>query len=329
MIYGLDYLGGAKYRSVVLDEHPMGWAAGFFAQTFGDAYPVIDALLATGRCPLVRIHLLWSDTHTFGDKDIPAIRGLSTKYNELARKYRNVKVEISPCCEHNLKESDKYLDIVKIHAPDCTPVNTPWNGALSKKYKNEVHGSKKDAPRGAYNYSYDGQSAVDADVSKHKKKYSSSEVFFWWVPQFNLRKNTNDKTPRPERKAVPTNQLVDSVIYLKNDKGKTELPDKFLWKSHADQHDAPVPEPRALKPVLICPVKAERFELVAANGQVILASSKAQPFSDSRYRYYFNDFGYQIAEKAIRIQGNAVCKLRANGKIYGKVNAAFRENDYR
>lgn len=326
-MYGLDYLGLPKFTDLAVREHPQGWAAGCFAITFGDAFSSVDKLLATGRCPLFRVQLLWSDVHAFGDKDIPEVRKLAKKYELLKRKYPSVVIEISPFCEHNLAAPDKYLDIVKQEAPSCVPVNTPYKGAMSRKYKNEVHGMAK-APRGAYNFSWDGTSCVDADVEKSKAQHSSAQVYFWWHPAFNGRLNTNDKTPRPQRKAWPTSDLIDSMIYLKDAAGEVKYPKNYLWKSHADRHSTP-PEPRAYKPVLIMPAKAKRVELVADNGQVIASAGPAQPFNDGRFRYYWPDFGYKLAEKAVRIHNKPTAKLVVDGKPMAVGNPAFRGGSFR
>lgn len=329
MMWGLDFLGLPRYSDLAIREFPNGWALGCFGNTFGDSFPVVRELVLAGRTPHVRVHLLWSDTHSFSLQDVQKAIEESSRYNRLARNNKNVVIELSPFCEHNLPNPDQWLDMVAEKAPHCRIVNTPYKGAVSRKYKNEVHGPSS-RPRGPYNYSYDGSSCVDSDVEAKKKQHARAEVHFFWVPQFNLRKNTNDKTPRPERKAVPTSGLIDSVIYLHNPAGSgIGVPRNFLWKSHADQHEAPIPEPRAHKPVLICPVQAERFELLADNGQVIRTAPYYGKFSDGRHRYYFGDYGYQLAEKAVRIQGHPVVHLRANGRLFGKVNPAFRAGDFR
>lgn len=326
-MYGLDYLGLAKFADLATKEHPEGWAAGAFAVTFGNALPAVDKLLATGRCPLFRVHLLWSDAHAFGDRDIPEVRKLARQYELLKRKYPNVVMEISPFCEHNLNNPDKYLDIVKQEAPSCVPVNTPYKGAISRKYTNEVHGSHK-APRGAYNYSWDGSSCVDGDVEKSKAAHAKAQVYFWWHPSFNGRKNANDITPRPERKSWPTSDLIDSVIYLRNAAGEVRYRPNYLWKSHADRHETP-PELRAYKPVLIMPDKAKSVTLVADNGQVIATASPAQPFNDGRFRYYWPDFGFKLAEKAVRIHNKPTAKLMVDGRQMAVVNPAFRGGSFR
>lgn len=324
---GRDYLGGAKYPDLILREHPKGWAAGFFAETFGNALPIIEKLANTGRCPLIRVQLLWSDTHTFTHSDTMRAVEIAKKIEVIARKNKRVKFELSPFCEHNLKNPDQALEAIKMVAPSCTPVNCPWQGALSSRFKNEVHGYHA-KPRGRYNYSTDGDSCVDINITKMKRLHKDADVFFFWHPADNGKLNTSDPTPRPERKAWPTEALQDSIIYLKNKRGKTSLPEKFIYKSHADRHETP-PEPRAYKPVLIAPVKAARFELVAKNGQVVGVLPYYGTFDGGGYRYYLGEYGYQVAEKAIRIQGSPVVELRANGKVYGKINPAFRDGSFR
>jgi hypothetical protein len=252
--------------------------------------------------------------------------------NKLKSTFPQVQVQFSPFCEHNITGTALTALFAKVKkaAGDLVLVNSSLRGATipASVGINEVHG-KAGAPRGAYNYSFDGQSCLDADVEATKARHQRAGIFFFWAPQFNGRKNTNDDTPRPERKAYPTSQLIDSIIYLHRERGEVSLPDKHLWKSHADQHNAPTPEPRALKPVYIHPIKADRVELVADNGQVVAVSGGARPFEDGRWRYYFPDFGYVMAEKARRIHGKPTCTVRVGGKVVGTVNPAYRAGVFR
>jgi hypothetical protein len=329
MIYGLDYLGGARYADLLFREHPAGWAAGIFANTFGDSRRVVQRLMDSGRCPRFRVHLLWSDTHTFGTRAIAEAVAEAKRWRAIVSQYK-AAIQISPWCEHNEKAALLYKlrDAVLNVLPDCEYVNTPWKGDILRGVLNEIHGTHK-APSGPYLYSFDGLPCVDSDVQLLKETHSRSDTHYLWTSQFNGRKNPNDTTPRPQRKAWPTADLIDSVIYLHRDRGAVSIPRRWLWKSHADQHSAPKPEPRALKPVFIIPPKVKRVELVADNGQVVAISSAPSPFSDGRWRYYFSQYGYQIAEKARRIQGHSVCKLILDGKVRGTVNAAFRAGSFR
>jgi hypothetical protein len=339
MLYGIDYLGGAKYQRLILDEHPSGWAAGFFVQPelFGDPAPVIRTLAGSGRCPLIRINLAWSDEHIFNESDFPGIVVRAQRYTKMANRYPNVRWYFSGATEHQLNaQLAKKLanQVLSVMPANAIYVNNPWGGRgeliTGNRIINEVHGTKEHAPKGPFFFSYDGSSCVDDDVELRKRKMKDAEVFFFWHPACNGRLTTQDKTKRPDRQAYPTNELLDSMIYLHNSPGVgINIPDGWIWKSHADRHKTP-PEPREYKPVLLSPIQANRFELVAENGQVVAASAPAEPFKDGGWRYYFPDFGYNLAEKARRIQkGNPVCSLRANGKIHGKVNPAFRAGTFR
>jgi hypothetical protein len=299
-----------------------------FLSTFGNALPAIEAVLATGRCPHVRIQVLWSDTHSFGDKDIPAITKGARQCQAIKKKFPNVTVEISPFCEHNLNAPDKYLDIVAKNAPDCVPVNTPWKGKLSTKYKNEVHGSHKPPSTGRYNYSYDGTNCVDSNVEKDKTTHGKSDVFFFWHPRFNLKWSMKDKTPRPERRAFPDSYLIDSIIYLHTQKGKTNLPLKtWLQKTHADRHQQI--DPKGDKLLIISPIKSKEIQLRTRNGQVVDTLRYYGSFDGGGYRYYSGTYGYLVAQKAKRIQGDPLCEVWVNGKKHGVVNPGFRDSTFR
>lgn len=322
----MDYLAGAKYRKEILKSHPDQWAAGFFAETFGDSFPTARALLITGRCPMIRVNLLWSDTHSFGDKDIPKIKKLAKKWNKLAVEFPTVRIEISAFCEHNISKPDKYLDIVQESAPQCRAINTPWKGGFSKKYKNEVHGEHK-APKGRYNYSFDGTNCVDSDIEKIKEKHRDSEYFFYWHPRFNLKYSMKDKTPRPKRKAFPTVELLDSVSFLHTEKGGTKVPKNILVKSHAEKHDAQ--DKKGDKLLIIAPFKANRIELLTNSGKLIDTLNYYGPFDGGGHRYYSARFGYLNSKMGIIAAGTPLLQIWSGGKNYGTCNPGFRDPTYR
>lgn len=329
MRYGLDQLGCARYADLARREHPAGWAIGAFSKSvFGDSRPVIAPLLDSGRAPEARVHLLWSDSHTFNERSIREAEKEAKLWKPLSSVHKQA-LQISPWCEHNarLPLLKKLREAIMSILPDCEYVNTPWKGDYLPGARQEIHGNH-DAPKGPYNYSFDGNPCVDSNVELSKEAHARADTFYLWTSQFNGRKNPNDSTPRPQRKAWPTSELIDSVIYLHRDRGSVKLPARWLWKSHADQHSVP-PEPRALKPVFIIPPKVRRVELLADNGQVVAVSGSPQPFSDGRWRYYFDSFGYQLAEKARRIQGHAVVAVVIDGKKRGTLNPAFRQGGFR
>ncbi len=342
-MFGLDYLGGSRYGKVILDNHPEGWAAGFFTEKdlFGDAAPIIRALCRTKRCPAIRVQLMWRDKHDFSEKDFSKIVAEAKRISELARRYRNTTFYFSGACEHNLKrdQAKKLANMVLEVIPKYSfYVNSPsllYRGEYisGERILNETHGTERKPITGDYFYSWDGTNMVDDDVELRKTTHKSAKIIFGWHPAFNCRLSSNDATPRPERIAYPTPELIDSLEFiLKNKRGKTSVPSDWIWKSHADRHNTP-PEPRAYKPVLLCniPLSVKKLELVADNGQVICSSgagmSSAYPGTSSRW--YFPEFGYRISEKAMKVQGHCLLKVRGNGKIYGTVNAAFRDGKFR
>jgi hypothetical protein len=335
-LWGIDFLGAGKYPKKAVRYLPRGFAFGCFTNPesaegtpmFGNGLKVVKLVALSDKAPLIRCQILWSDKHVFGDQHIPIIRQQSRAIEAIAKAHPLIKFEISPFCEHNLSNPDKYLDIVKAEAPSCKPVNVPYKGAISQKYKNEVHGSHS-APKGKYNYSWDGSSIFDSDVEGLKAKHKGAEVTFLWFPQCNGRKSKTDPTPRPDRGAWPTPEITDSAVFLTTKKGKASLPAKWLWKSHADQH-YDIPEPRANKPVLLCPGRPNLVELIDAKMKVVAVGAFAGIFDgDKRAMFRFPEFGYKTLVEVLEYQKASVLRLRVDRKIIGRVNAAFRQNEYR
>lgn len=335
MLYGLDQLGAAKYANLAAREHPEGWIFGVFTNTFGDALPVVTRVAQEGRASGIRLNLAWSDSHTFKPADFAKIAKEARRFAPIVKRFPGLKWYVSGATEHQLDGTDatRLHDLVMAELPGVTYVNQPWEGKGAfirmDSVINETHGDKaKPAPTKRFAFSCDGSDCFDFDIKGKEKQFAGAEYFMFWTSQCNGRKKADDKTPRPQRKAWPTGQLIDAMIYLHRDQGAVSLPKGYLVKPKADQHMVP-PEPRALKPVIICPVKADRLELVADNGQVIHVSSKAFPFADGRFRYYFDQYGYQIAEKAVRIHGKPTASLRVGRKIVGTLNIAFRQGGFR
>lgn len=310
---GIDTLAGAKYPAVVRTI-PNKFPIGVFAETFGDAFPLVRQELRAGRA-LVRVHFLWSDSHSFSDRDMPRIKALAEKYAPLCREY-GLRLELSPLCEHNLAAPHKFLDAVAELAPGCRVVNTPWKGALSGKYKNEVHGDHK-PPAGPYNHSFDGTNAVDSNVMKVRRIHSRADVLFIWNPRLNLKWSMKDTTPRPQRKALPTPEFMRSLEYLEGSPGEAKLPVRWLAKSHSERHSAT--DTKGDKLLIISPVKAAAVQLKRA-GKVITTLPYYGPYDAGGHRYYSKSMGFT--------SGGAL-QVFVNGKRYGTIDGGFRCCTYR
>lgn len=332
MMFGLDLLGGAKYEDLCVNELPEGWAFGVFFDTFGNSEKLIQRVAATGRCPRIRVQLIWDDAHVFTVDDVAEATKKATKIEAIAKKFPSVEFRISPFCEHKLKLPflEAAAQKIKAAAPSCIYVNCPMSGGdIMPNEVNELHGADKISRPGIkrLDFSFDGTACVDSDVEKYKGAYAKAETFYFHEPRFNGRWEESDKTPRPQRKGWPDSNLIDSVIYLARDRGDCKLSKDFLYKSHAENKGNG--DKRAEKPLFICPKKSRRIELVANNGQVVGTFAFYGLYNDGRWRYYSQEWGYQIAEKARRIQGHSLVRVRIDGKFYGTINPAFRFGGFR
>lgn len=321
MIFGMDYLAGALYGNNLIKAHPNGFASGFFAETFGDAFPVIRKLLKTGKCPLVRINLLWEDSHNYGNKHINKIKILAKKCEALANEFPDIDVRVAPFTEHNIAKPDKYLDITQLAAPNCLIINTPWQGGFSKKYINEIHGSHK-KPMGRYQYSYDGTEVTNSDVEKDKNTHKDAEVFFLWSNRFNLRWSEKDTTPRPVRikeakDRAPSVDYIKSIAYLAENKGIYNLDKKTLLKSHSEKHDKA--DLKGDKLLFITPPKVKEI-ILKRDGVVIGKLPYYGLFEDGRHRYYAPQMAFKYGKNV---------EVWAGNKKLGTVNCGFRSAPFR
>lgn len=351
MKLGIFYGGGAKFKDLIIREHPTGWGVGVFTKVdgFGDAMPLITRLIQRGGIPFFKLNLKWKDKHDYSERDFPSIVTEAKRWLPIVKSNSNLQFYINGAVEHNLDKNKATILLNQINGvfAQCQNVNIINNPSRAYKgqfieakgiYLNEVHG-KEAAPAGRYSYDFDGTNSTDVFVDKYKELHKRAELFLLYICQNNGRMTIEDDTPREDRKAYPDFKQLDSLIYLgTNSKGETRFPKGWIGKSHADQHTVPR-EPRASKPVWITPisVKVDKIELVAANGQVVATLADRQSFDDKKtkkqigWRYYSKSgFGYEISEKAKRIQnGNPVLSIRVTGKFVGTANIAFRDGKER
>lgn len=322
MMYGLDLLGVAKYAKVALQEFPEGWALGAFSSTFGDARRAVKAIVASGKCPRVRIQLAWKDNHKFTTRDFPAIRREALKWKNLVNTYKNVQWYFSGACEHKMNANDATLlaKIVQEALPGTKYVNCIMKGgARIKNYINEVHGDKEKPKGGEEFFSFDGTPCVDSKVTELKDLWCDCTTYFFWDSRFNGKWESSNETPRPERKGWPDARHIRSIIALAREEGATKLPKKWLYKSHAENKGAR--DPRAEKPVIIAPIIVPEITLIDSNGITRAVLKYYKPFSGGGHRYYATKYGYEIA--------NGPVEVWAGNKKYGVINPAFRKGSYR
>lgn len=320
----IETLAGAQYPEAVRSI-PKQYGISGFAREFGDFFPVAKRALADGR-PWVGVNLLWSDTHTFGQKDMPFVLREAKRYEPLCAQYPG-KIDLRTFTEHNLPDPDRYHDQVQKAAPSCSVVNSVWRGAFSRKYKNEVHG-RHPAPHGAYNYSFDGTNSVDSQLYDTKKEkgyltlYKAAQVFCMWHPAINLRYSMKDGTPRSQRikeseQRSPSRELLLSLTYLFSPPGAIFVPKNWLIKTHAEKHSAN--DQKGDKLVIISPVRGAAIELKRA-GKVVANLPYYGTYEGGGYRYYWSQMGFRAG---------AELGMYIGSKQYGMINGGFRAPTFR
>lgn len=339
MKFGIDALGGARYRDTCLKNHPVGFGFGIFSfvDGFGDGLPTLDVILKRNLAPWARVHLAWKDGHDFKESDIKFVAHEAKRLRSIILKYPDVQFYVSPICEHKADSKLwwKFANAVKKELAGCkyTLVNTSINGLVvnDEGVINERHGQGPKGKRTAF--SYDGDNAFDSDVETDKNAFNAAgaEYFFLWNCQFNLRKKLDDKTPRAKRKCIPVKEQFQSLAVLAEPKGPTQsLVKGLIYKSHSDQHDDK-PQGKDQKPVIITPMDIDPPRVQFMRGtNVVLKSTERQPYNEKKpdgsngkqigWRYYFLKWGYQIADDPLELWGK--------GKL-AILNPAYRDFKFR
>ena len=325
MMFGLDLLGLAKYPKVARENFPQGFALGVFSSAFGDSREAVDAILSTGRCPRVRVHLMWKDAHDFRRSDFPLIAKEAQRWRDLIDKHFRVQWEFSGACEHRLNGADARelaSKVLQMLPGRCEYVNTPMSGGADvegARVINERHGAAARSKGGRENFSFDGSPAVDCDVETIKRTFRDASTFYLWEPRFNGRWEDNDTTPRPKRRGWPDAKLLQSVIALAGECGDVGLPKKWIYKSHSENHGDG--SRRSEKPVMISPVQAPMIALKRPGGAVVERLTYYGPYEGGGHRYYSKRWGFEIAQEPLEVW--------ANNKKCGKVNPVFRCGTFR
>lgn len=318
--FGFDTLAGAKYPKVVRSI-PNQYGIGVFAETFGDAFPLVKNELYRGRA-WVRVQFIWSDTHSFGDKDIPTLRRLAKKYAPLCNTGR---LQVSFFCEHNVNNPDKYGDIVAALMPGCEIINTPWRGALSRKYLNEVHGTHA-VPQGfRYQYSEDGgfpdnTDPNDIDKEKNKRLWSGAKRYLFWTARFNLRWSMKDTRPRAERlrdPALPDENVMGGQLWYTTPKGTANVKKTYTIKPFSEKHGAN--DTKGDKLLIIAPIKSNKVTL-KREGKLIAELPFYGNFDGGGFRYYDVVPGWKRG---------ANLSLIIDGKKRGTFNGGYRDGNTR
>lgn len=308
MMYGIDYLAGAQYQKLVLNNHPKGWAAGFFLETFGNAFPLIEKLAAKGTAPIIRVHSIWEDSHKYNKKkhDDKIINHFK-KFSDIAKKYPKIKFYFSPFCEHTMTAGEMKAIVKQLkdiiynkQLNNITIVNSIWTGQLIDVAGviNEIHSDHTKLKKREYIYSFDGLDAYNADTTNFKKVYKNCSIFFFWTISLNLKKKHDEKVSvqdRINRKYRPQKVHIDALIALAKDKGKTNVPDNFIIKPMSEDCE----DLKSNKLLILSKKEYKQLKLIRQNNKLSLIEylKKYPKTEDGLHRYYADKAGHEYTKK--------------------------------
>lgn len=321
MILFVDTLGGVKYPEIISKLHKK-YGTGYFWEEFGPAKAQITKDAQSGRS-WIRVQGIWSRAHSFGSADESKAIRIGDELQRIALSNPQCSIYYSPYCEH--RKDARYMETllrkIQGRCPNLIIVNSPISGGQwVRGFVNEIHHNDKPGgmPQGYFIYSMDGLHSLDCDIEKHKKFKDSPNCIAWgdWTLQNNCKPNSKPENniPPTQRKTKPTPELHTAMLFrIENIKQRVSLPKGWLYKAYAEQHHAV--DPRANKPVVLTP-KGKRFKKVTLGSEVLKESGT----TDGRQVWRCGKWGYKIGR---------TLQIKADGRLIGTVDAAWRENEYR
>ena len=347
----LDILGvGHKLWGIdsVLKILPKESNLGFFDSEFGNARPEIVRALRNPRVDSIRSHIWWANSHVIAPQSV--VKTVAKAYQEIATMFPDKVVYLSHSCEHNeknLKRVMENMNIMRDLAPLCEHVNSVWQGVRVKGI-NEKHGVDC---RGYEIAGTDGINIYDIDAEAWMERHVAAKYRYLWGTRFNLREiHKQDEGPKllppKERFAVPDVKYIKSIMRLWYPKGTVDNPlggiplkPEDIFKTHSE--DSPRrsasqnEDPRENKPVLIIRDKVSQVDILNWKGRKMGSLVYGGQFGNNQHRYYSGGnggiglYGYEIGLRACRRGNPEFVYLKADKRLYGPFNPAFRYGKFR
>ena len=221
-------------------------------------------------------------------------------------------------------------------------VNSVYKGATIPGIITERHGDVNVGPGQIVNT--DGTNHYDIDSQRWLDNNQDALMIVVWGYRQNLREipDPGQPVPKPkDRTAAPSIEYNRSLTRLLFPKGcvNTDIKKPEFYKSHAedDQEENPSTpdDPRENRPCFASKHKADKAILIAANGKQIGVFKRFGTPINGCWRYYSGTpggvrlYGYEIAEKALKLSGSEIISIKVGSKVYKNINPAFREGYFR
>lgn len=191
---GIDYILGGMYRKAILKAHPPGWMAGFLwkASWIPSSKKVIRQLCASGKCPRMRISLVWDDNHTFKKKHVRLVKKRAKALRKIIFDYPQIYFYVQPFLEPHHVDDDVNRAAIKalknILPADVVIVTGDGFGG-----RGIIHEGHHAGYRGQQIFSFDGLDCMESNVQTWKHRAKDAYIFFLW------RRECNGNPPGPKR----------------------------------------------------------------------------------------------------------------------------------
>lgn len=315
---GVDYLAGVKYERVMIENHPRGWTAGIFLDTFGNGYSTLERMACSGKFSEIVAHISpFDNSHAYPiDKLRRSVIEGAKKIQRIAERCPQSVLMPSPFCEHNhaSKTIKPILDQIKKVAPNTIPVNSIWRGGIVYGYTTEIHlenSRPRAPPSGEYIISFDGFGGdgsgdfTDADLVTIFSRYKSARQIRLWNFRFNGKFGHKDSASIAQRKNWPDAKYIRGhVAMMDGREGAISWPKNSLYKPFADDHGQGGKDNKAMA---ILPIERSTARVYDSKGNLIDLMKRVLPNHTGNprgARYYSTRYAYELGDLAKKNTGS-------------------------
>lgn len=325
MIFGADALGGKHYQKALIKSLRPGDCCGIFLRTFGDAKKTVHAILESGKCSELVVHLAVFDrSHSYPiSQHIKQLKKDSAWLQALATDFPRTKIYLSPFCEHNHKAIKMQALFVELSAiaPSCIMLNSIWKGEEVPHTVTEIHlpNSKPvKKPKNPYTVSFDGFGGdgegdfSDANIEAILARYPDALHIRYWNFRLNGKFGHADMTPIDKRKTWPdVHYLNGHRAMMKKREGSLTWKPNTLYKPFSDDHGG---GPVSKDNKAMCIVQSDRqlLDVRDSSNKLIDAMRRVRPDHANEPkgpRYYSRLSAYQIGDLAEKNTGSRLIKV--------------------
>lgn len=355
---GYDVLALAKYCDTYL-QAPKLPAVSTLLNTFGDPLPCLEKRIKQGALSLAQIDLIdatcWRNNKcppgAPRPDDLKVIESRAKQVRALAVKYKDVRFQVSPALEHDVRNETtvkRMLQAAKKGCPECEPINSPFTGARPAGYAVEKHGTQTngDLVSGDGQSSFDGDN-IEKDGNRFQHRIAGKIATFAWWPELNLRTTGEDKFTPPLQRTVRPNLDQFRQAFRIFSREEENLPDaplrcqkirtvngREIVKTNAEQYGNGVPpDVRGNKPMLIIRKGGrvgERLSVYDTKGKEIGCFRYYGVFTEKPlHRWYMGDCSGQTPEQLYRDARGEWVFVDLGGKECLRINAIRRMGVYR